>query len=131
MILYDVSCGCHCCLPSLLCTEFPIPGLDKDMKMFLCWSSTSETASHKVAQSVEISKETQMDNEHAGSMMCQSQASYTYLLTCHLSFYVGIAPSEELMISLYVHITENIEPHKVKTFAADAAVIPSAYTLQC
>ena len=53
-------------------TGFPlthIPGLDKDVKMFLCWSSTSETASQKIAQSVELKKETGIDNTAAGSMM--------------------------------------------------------------
>ena len=55
------------------------PGLDKDMKMFLCWSSTSETASQKLAQTVEVKKETGLDNAAAGSMMLWSQTRYTSL----------------------------------------------------
>ena len=41
----------------------------QDLKMYLCWNSTSESSSTRVTQSVEISKQAGIDNAHAGSMM--------------------------------------------------------------
>ena len=41
--------------------------------MYLCWNSTSETASSKIAQKMEIRKSGEIDGKTAGDMMFLSQ----------------------------------------------------------
>ena len=53
----------------------PLPDASspEELKMYWCWDSSLERSSHRVGQSLEITKDAEISNAHAADMMCHSQ----------------------------------------------------------
>lgn len=57
----------------LTCVDSPINGYRlQDLKMFLCWDSTSESSVESVKQSLEMTKRTEVSNSAAKEFMYKS-----------------------------------------------------------